>query len=79
MRVRGRARVDLLLREIDARLDVRAQVDQRIDERMDPARELARERTRGAPRRLGARGIDEVGDALGLREGRAARSGMRGA
>jgi hypothetical protein len=61
-------RVDLFFRKIDARLHMRAQIGEAGNQPMDPCRKGAGERTHRASRGFGAGGIDEVGDAFGLRE-----------
>ena len=60
--------IDLLLGKVDARFDVHAQLRERVDDRFDARGEFAGERARRATRRFRARGVDQVGHALGLRQ-----------
>ena len=54
--------------KVERRLGEHAQLDQRVDQRADLARERAGEAARRRARRGRRRRVDEVGDALGLRE-----------
>ena len=65
----GRAQeLDVLLGKVERRLGEHPQLDQRVDQRADLARELAGQAARGGARRGRRRRVDQVGDALGLRE-----------
>src|SRR5690606_32389461 len=58
--------IDFLFGEIQGGLDQHAQVDDSVRQCVDPGGELARQRGHGAARRSDRRGVDQVGDGLGL-------------
>ena len=60
--------VDFLLGKVQRRLDQRAQLDELLREVPDPLGEFAAQRAQRATGRGLGGGLDEIGDALGLRE-----------
>ena len=68
LRVGGTQEIDVLVGKIERRLGEHPQLDERVGERAHLARELAREAARRRARRRRRRGVDQIGDALRLRE-----------
>src|SRR6185369_14738707 len=66
--IRAMHRVELLLREIEHRFRERAQLDQPRSERVDRGGKFSAEGAQRGARRLLARGLDQVGHRLGLRQ-----------
>ena len=61
-------KINLLVRKVQRRFGQRTQFSQLVEERVNFARKVAMQRANGTPGSGSCRGVDQIGNRLGLRQ-----------